>query len=98
MFPKDWDQLVANHAGPKPAAGRHRPTDRVLGFSAVHLENNEMFQLFVDPVPACLPRGLTPPPVLGRGRVELAIDGERDTLSLGDGDSGRVLPPCRGSE
>jgi hypothetical protein len=35
---------------------------------------------------------------LGRGRVKLAIDEGCEGLILADGDSGRVLPPCRGSK
>ena len=53
MFtPADWDQLVADHAPPYLLLVATDPTGRVLGFTAAHPDDGEMFLLFVDPASA----------------------------------------------
>lgn len=50
MFaPHDWDQLVADHAPPNALFVATDHTGHILGFTAVHPENGEMFLLFVHP-------------------------------------------------
>jgi ribosomal protein S18 acetylase RimI-like enzyme len=50
MFaPADWDKLVADHAPPNALLVATDPASGVLGFTAVHPEDGEMFLLFVDP-------------------------------------------------
>lgn len=50
MFtPHDWDQLVVDHAPPKALLVATDATGRVLGFTAAHPEECEMFLLFVHP-------------------------------------------------
>jgi ribosomal protein S18 acetylase RimI-like enzyme len=50
MFtPGDWDRLVADHASPNVLLVCTDPAGQVLGFTAVHPEDGEMFLLFVDP-------------------------------------------------
>lgn len=50
MFaPEDWDQLVADHAPPNVLLVATDQAGRVLGYSAAHPEDGEMFLLFVDP-------------------------------------------------
>ena len=53
MFaPEDWDQLVADHAPPNVLLVATDQARRVLGYTAVHPEDGEMFLLFVDPAHA----------------------------------------------
>jgi ribosomal protein S18 acetylase RimI-like enzyme len=53
MFsPDDWDRLVADHAPPNVLLVATDETDRVVGYTAVHPENGELFLLFVDPTHA----------------------------------------------
>jgi ribosomal protein S18 acetylase RimI-like enzyme len=50
MFaPEDWDKLVANHAPPNVLLVATDEAGRVVGYTAVHPEEGEMFLLFVDP-------------------------------------------------
>jgi ribosomal protein S18 acetylase RimI-like enzyme len=57
MFtPEDWDRLVADHTAPNVLLVATDRAGRVVGFSAVHPEDGEMFLLFVDP--ACAGRGV----------------------------------------
>jgi ribosomal protein S18 acetylase RimI-like enzyme len=68
MFaPEDWDELVADHAPPNvllvaTVAGR------VVGYTAVHPEDGEMYLLFVDPAHA------------GRGIGRLLLSAAHDAL------------------
>ncbi|GCE29598.1 hypothetical protein KDA_50820 [Dictyobacter alpinus] len=48
----DWDQLVADHAPPNVLLVAADKTGRVLGFTAAHPEDGEMFLLFVHPASA----------------------------------------------
>jgi GNAT superfamily N-acetyltransferase len=50
MFaPEDWDQLVADHAPPNVLLVGIDQAGTVLGYTAAHPEDCEMFLLFVDP-------------------------------------------------
>jgi len=50
MFaPEDWDQLVADHAPPKVLLVAADRAGRVLGYTAAHPDDGEMFLLFVHP-------------------------------------------------
>jgi ribosomal protein S18 acetylase RimI-like enzyme len=68
MFaPEEWDELVADHAPPNvllvaTVAGR------VVGYTAVHPEDGEMYLLFVDPAHA------------GRGIGRLLLSAAHDAL------------------
>jgi hypothetical protein len=49
MFaPEDWDKLVADHAAPNVLFVATDQAGRVVGYTAVHPEDGEMFLLFVD--------------------------------------------------
>jgi ribosomal protein S18 acetylase RimI-like enzyme len=53
MFtPQDWDRLVAEHAPPNVLLVATDEGGRILGYTAVHPEDVEMFLLFVDPAHA----------------------------------------------
>jgi ribosomal protein S18 acetylase RimI-like enzyme len=67
VTPEDWDELVADHAPPNvllvaTVAGR------VVGYTAVHPEDGEMYLLFVDPAHA------------GRGIGRLLLSAAHDAL------------------
>src|SRR5438105_4809048 len=50
MFPPDeWDKLVADHAPPNVLLVTVDELDDVIGFTAVHPREGEMFLLFVHP-------------------------------------------------
>jgi ribosomal protein S18 acetylase RimI-like enzyme len=50
MFtPKDWDQLVADHAPPNVLLVATDQAGTVLGYTAAHPDDGELFLLFVDP-------------------------------------------------
>lgn len=50
MFtPQDWDQLVADHLPPRVLLVAAGETDGIVGYTAVHPEDGEMFLLFVHP-------------------------------------------------
>ncbi|MGH2745248.1 MAG: GNAT family N-acetyltransferase [Thermoleophilaceae bacterium] len=50
MFAReDWDQLVADHAPPNVLLVATHQAGRVLGYTAAHPEDGEMFLLFVHP-------------------------------------------------
>jgi ribosomal protein S18 acetylase RimI-like enzyme len=50
MFaPKDWDQLVADHAPPNVLLVATDQAGTVLGYTAAHPEDGELFLLFVHP-------------------------------------------------
>lgn len=48
----DWDQLVAEHAPPRVLLVAVDETDAVVGYTAVHPDDGEMFLLFVHPARA----------------------------------------------
>ena len=53
MFtPRDWDNLVADHAPPNLLLVAVDPDHGVIGFTAVHPHDGEVFLLFVDPAHA----------------------------------------------
>jgi ribosomal protein S18 acetylase RimI-like enzyme len=53
MFtPEDWEQLVADHAPPKVLIVAVDDVDGIVGYTAVHPEDGEMFLLFVHPAHA----------------------------------------------
>jgi ribosomal protein S18 acetylase RimI-like enzyme len=53
MFaPEDWDRLVADHAPPNVLLVATDRAGRVVGYTAVHPQDGEMFLLFVDPAHA----------------------------------------------
>ena len=57
MFgPEDWERLVSDHQGPNALLVAVDETDQVVGYTAVHPEDGEMFLLFVHP--ACAGRGV----------------------------------------
>jgi ribosomal protein S18 acetylase RimI-like enzyme len=47
--PQDWDRLVADHRPPDVLLVAVHDTDGVVGYTAVHPAEGEMFLLFVDP-------------------------------------------------
>jgi GNAT superfamily N-acetyltransferase len=47
--PHDWDHLVADHAPPNALLVATDIGRRVIGYTAVHSEDGELFLLFVDP-------------------------------------------------
>ena len=50
MFPPaEWDKLVADHAPPNVLLVAIDELDDIVGFTAVHPREGEMFLLFVDP-------------------------------------------------
>jgi ribosomal protein S18 acetylase RimI-like enzyme len=50
MFtPGDWDRVVADHAPPNVLVVAEHDTDGIVGFTAVHPGDGEMFLLFVHP-------------------------------------------------
>jgi len=54
MFPpEEWDEEVARHAPPNAMLVAINDDDRLIGFTAVHPTEGEMFLLFVDPDHAC---------------------------------------------
>jgi ribosomal protein S18 acetylase RimI-like enzyme len=70
MFtPQDWDQLVADHQPPDVLLVAVHDTDGVIGYTAVHPADGEMFLLFVDP--AYVGRGI------GRALLAAAHDALR---------------------
>jgi ribosomal protein S18 acetylase RimI-like enzyme len=46
---EDWDQLVADHAPAQVRLVAEHETDGVVGYTAAHPDDGEMFLLFVDP-------------------------------------------------
>jgi ribosomal protein S18 acetylase RimI-like enzyme len=57
MFtPRNWDQLVADHLPPRVLLVAAGEPDGIVGYTAVHPEDGEMFLLFVHP--ACAGRGI----------------------------------------
>jgi len=49
---QDWDRLVAEHLPPNVLLVAVDETDGVVGYTAVHPVDGEMFLLFVDPAHA----------------------------------------------
>jgi ribosomal protein S18 acetylase RimI-like enzyme len=68
--PDDWDKLVADHAPPNVLLIATDEADRVVGYTAVHPEDGEMFLLFVDPAHA------------GRGIGRMLLSAAHDALRL----------------
>jgi ribosomal protein S18 acetylase RimI-like enzyme len=66
----DWEQLVADHQPPNALLVAVDQTDGVVGYTAVHPEDGEMFLLFVHPTHAG--RGI------GRALLAAAHDALRD--------------------
>lgn len=66
---EDWDQLVADHMPPNVLLVAVDETEAVVGYTAVHPEDGEMFLLFVHP--AYAGRGL------GRALLTAAHDALR---------------------
>ena len=64
----DWDKLVADHAPPNVLLVATDEADRILGFTAVHPADGEMFLLFVDPAHS------------GRGIGRMLLDAAHDAL------------------
>jgi ribosomal protein S18 acetylase RimI-like enzyme len=69
MFPPDeWDTLVAEHTATESVFVATDPLDGVVGFTAVHPQEGEMFLLFVHPKYA------------GRGVGRALLDAAHDAL------------------
>ncbi len=69
MFaPEDWDELVADHAPPNVLLVATDEDGRVIGYTAVHPDDGEMYLLFVDPAHA------------GRGVGRLLLSAAHDAL------------------
>lgn len=69
MFtPRDWDQLVADHRPPRVLLVAAGEADGIVGYTAVHPEDGEMFLLFVHPAYA------------GRGVGRTLLAAAHDTL------------------
>jgi ribosomal protein S18 acetylase RimI-like enzyme len=66
--PDEWDRLVADHAPPNVLLVATDEEDRVVGFTAVHPGDGEMFLLFVDPAHA------------GRGIGRVLLEAAHDAL------------------
>lgn len=66
--PHKWDELVAAHAPPDALLVATGDGDEVIGFSAVHSEDGELFLLFVDPAHA------------GRGVGHTLLEAAHDVL------------------
>jgi GNAT superfamily N-acetyltransferase len=65
---QDWNRLVADHAPPNAPLVAVDAADRVLGFTAVHPRDGELFLPFVDPAHA------------GRGVGRALLDAAHDVL------------------
>jgi ribosomal protein S18 acetylase RimI-like enzyme len=65
---KDWDGLVADHTRPNVLLVAVDPSHGVVGYTAVHPEDGEMFLLFVHPAAA------------GRGVGRTLLAAAHDTL------------------
>jgi ribosomal protein S18 acetylase RimI-like enzyme len=65
---EEWEQLVADHAAPNVLLVATDPADDVVGYTAVHPEDGELFLLFVDPAHA------------GRGVGRMLLDAAHDAL------------------
>jgi GNAT superfamily N-acetyltransferase len=63
-----WDEFVADHAPPRALIVATDDTDGVVGFTAVHPEEGDMFLLFVDPAHA------------GRGIGRVLLNAAHDVL------------------
>ena len=63
-----WDEFVADHAPPRALLVAADDAQGVVGFTAVHPEEGEMFLLFVDPAHA------------GRGVGRVLLDAAHDVL------------------
>jgi len=46
---EDWEKFVADHAPPNVLLVAADESDRVVGYTAVHSEDGELFRLFVAP-------------------------------------------------
>jgi GNAT superfamily N-acetyltransferase len=69
MFPpEEWDKDVAAHQGPDVMLVALDTTDRVVGFTAVHPADGEMYLLFVHPDAA------------GQGVGRLLLEAAHDVL------------------
>ena len=72
MFgPEDWNQLVADHQPPNVLLVAVDDSDGVVGYTAVHPEDGEMFLLFVHPAYA------------GRGIGRALLAAAHDALRAG---------------
>jgi ribosomal protein S18 acetylase RimI-like enzyme len=65
----DWDKLVADHAPPNVLLVATDEADRVVGYTAVHPDDGEMYLLFVDPEHA------------GRGIGRMLLSAAHDAMS-----------------
>jgi GNAT superfamily N-acetyltransferase len=69
MFPaRYWDELIVEHAPPNALLVASDDTQAVVGFTAVHANDGELFLLFVDPAHA------------GRGVGRALLSGAHDVL------------------
>ena len=66
--PEEWDNLVKEHAAPNVLLVAVDERDRVVGFTAVHPRDGEMFLLFVHPEHA------------GRGVGRALLDAAHESL------------------
>lgn len=66
--PEHWDELVAAHAPPNALLVATDAGGRVVGYTAVHADDGELFLLFVDPAYA------------GRGIGRVLLDAAHDAL------------------
>jgi ribosomal protein S18 acetylase RimI-like enzyme len=65
---EEWEQLVADHQPPNVLLVAADETGRVVGYTAAHPEDGELFLLFVDPAHA------------GRGIGRILLDAAHDAL------------------
>jgi ribosomal protein S18 acetylase RimI-like enzyme len=78
MFtPQDWDQLVADHAPPNVLLVAVDETEGVVGYTAVHPGDGEMFLLFVHPAHAGRGIGRT---LLAAAQDALCVAGCREAF------------------
>jgi len=77
----DWDKDVADHAPPNVLLVATDEGDRVVGFTAAHPQDCEMFLLFVDPTAA------------GRGVGRMLLAAADDALRAAN--RSRIILPLR---
>jgi ribosomal protein S18 acetylase RimI-like enzyme len=89
MFPPDqWDNLVADHASPNVLLVAIGDVDDVIGFTAVHPRDGEMFLLFVHPEHAGRGVGRA---LLDAAHVALRAAGRREAFLYTHAENERAL-------
>jgi ribosomal protein S18 acetylase RimI-like enzyme len=87
-----WDRLVADHAPPNVLLVATDPAGRVLGYTAAHPDDGELFLLFVDPAHAGRGVGRT---LLSAAHDALRAAGCRQSFLYTHEDNDRALAVYR---